>query len=653
MHFLNPGAFWALFLVAIPILIHLFNLRRIKKIYFSNLSFLRDVKQQQKSRSTLKKLLILACRIFTIFFLVLAFSRPVFISADEPGLSSSSIIYLDNSLSLQRTDASGNLLLVNAVSAVEGILSELPKESEAGIITNDRALVRLFPVDRVLEDLQKIDYSRNSVQLGAVSEQVKRVQGDEVWIFSDLQRTTTLPLDPLLEDTSRKIIYYHLTSPIDRNLYVDTVFLQKPLGISSANILTIGVKNTGSEQVNDALLKVFKGEQQFASFTVSIGAGSVETIDLEVGTNSSMDGDYRIEIDDSPVVFDNIFFFSINASDRPLIVLLSESGRNSYIESVYSNTDYFQVISTSVNNTSFQDIARADLLVLDQLQTIPEWLLSQVGNVDGNILLIPAESIDRGSYSGVLGFPVNVKGTSERVALDPQSLDGPFLDGVFNQKNERMSLPEAAVKYVPSGYFQPLISTLAKEPFLVESGIGNVFFLTTPLLDSNTNFQQHALFVPVMYKLTQSRDVSRLAYRLDEQMLVVKADSVGSQTIVKLVNKHGTFVPSVRHLNDRMILELPDVLSDPGIYYLVAEEDTLRSFALNYNKAESEIASVDPDEFLNIVSGYEHVQLQNMSDVEEFVSQMNSSRGQETLWKYALFLALFFVMSELLLLRFI
>src|SRR5260221_12221376 len=76
MQFVYPSFLFALSAVAIPILVHLFNFRKYKKIYFTNVRFLKEIKQDTKSRSQLKHLLILLARILAVIFLVLAFAQP-------------------------------------------------------------------------------------------------------------------------------------------------------------------------------------------------------------------------------------------------------------------------------------------------------------------------------------------------------------------------------------------------------------------------------------------------------------------------------------------------------------------------------------------------------------------------------------------------
>ena len=76
MRYQNPQLLYALFAIAIPILIHFLNLRKHKKIYFSSVRFLKEIKENKNKRSKLKNLLLLLSRVLAITFLVLAFAKP-------------------------------------------------------------------------------------------------------------------------------------------------------------------------------------------------------------------------------------------------------------------------------------------------------------------------------------------------------------------------------------------------------------------------------------------------------------------------------------------------------------------------------------------------------------------------------------------------
>ena len=59
INFLNSNVLWGLFAIAIPIIIHLFNLRRVKRVEFSNTSLLRRVKEESSAKRKPVELLIL------------------------------------------------------------------------------------------------------------------------------------------------------------------------------------------------------------------------------------------------------------------------------------------------------------------------------------------------------------------------------------------------------------------------------------------------------------------------------------------------------------------------------------------------------------------------------------------------------------------
>ena len=76
MAFVSPIFLYGLFALAIPILIHLINFRRYKKIWFTNVKFLAEIKQERQKRSQLKQWLLLAIRLLIIASLVIAFAQP-------------------------------------------------------------------------------------------------------------------------------------------------------------------------------------------------------------------------------------------------------------------------------------------------------------------------------------------------------------------------------------------------------------------------------------------------------------------------------------------------------------------------------------------------------------------------------------------------
>ena len=124
MQFKNPEILYALFLLLIPILIHLFQLRRFKKTLFSNVAFLEKIIQNTRKSSSLKKWLVLCTRILALGLLILAFAQPFFPASETAVKPRETVIFIDNSFSMQATGKKGNLL----TEAKQDLLTNLPQD---------------------------------------------------------------------------------------------------------------------------------------------------------------------------------------------------------------------------------------------------------------------------------------------------------------------------------------------------------------------------------------------------------------------------------------------------------------------------------------------------------------------------------------------
>ena len=101
--FLNTIFLVGLVTAAIPVIIHLLNRRRIRRIKFSSLEFLTDLARRRMRKINLRRLLILVLRTLAVAFLVMAFARPTLRSASFlfPGKAPKNVIIcLDASYSM-------------------------------------------------------------------------------------------------------------------------------------------------------------------------------------------------------------------------------------------------------------------------------------------------------------------------------------------------------------------------------------------------------------------------------------------------------------------------------------------------------------------------------------------------------------------------
>ena len=108
MTFLNPLALFGLAAAAIPVLLHLFNLRKLRRVEFSTLAFLKELQRTRIRRLKLRQLLLLILRTLIVIVLVLAFSRPTLKGALAGSMGShakiSAALIIDDSYSMTLDD---------------------------------------------------------------------------------------------------------------------------------------------------------------------------------------------------------------------------------------------------------------------------------------------------------------------------------------------------------------------------------------------------------------------------------------------------------------------------------------------------------------------------------------------------------------------
>ena len=260
-------------------------------MYFSNTTFLQEVKKATNKQSQLKRLLILISRILFIIFLVLAFAQPIS-TEDETRPQTLMRIYLDNSLSMSQSGLGGMTLLDEGVKIVEDLANANDPGLRFTFTTNNFNLGAGNFLQRkdLQEKLTEVDFSRRSREMGDVIERMNvgdPISGTSTFIISDFQKTSATSLSKIFEDTLSQYYMVKLKNEGAGNLFVDTLYLETSIGLSSSNLLNLSIRNMGSEPIENVLVKVFKDSTQFSTFTVDISGLSKESAKVNIPAQSS------------------------------------------------------------------------------------------------------------------------------------------------------------------------------------------------------------------------------------------------------------------------------------------------------------------------------------------------------------------------------
>ncbi|RZL36090.1 MAG: hypothetical protein EOO96_07745, partial [Pedobacter sp.] len=333
MNFLYPGFLFALLSVAIPVIIHLFNFRRFKKVYFSNVRLLKEVEQQNSSKEKLKNLLILLSRILAIIFLVLAFAQPYIPLSEQKNkfVNNAISIYIDNSYSMEAINKDGNLL-DEAKRRAKELIKGFGINDRFQLLTNnfEGKHQRLVNVDEFLKALEDVKISPANRNL----QQILNRQGNVLtgsankysFIISDFQKN--IATGKKLETKSDiQYAFLKLNATTLPNVAVDSVWVLSPNHQPGANEkLVVQLKNYSDEEAKNIPLKLSINNQQkgLGSITIPAGKTRKDTLNfsgLKAGWQKGI-----ITIKDFPVTFDDTLSFSFKV-DKNLSVL-SINGAN-------------------------------------------------------------------------------------------------------------------------------------------------------------------------------------------------------------------------------------------------------------------------------------------------------------------------------------
>lgn len=665
MTFLHPSFFWALGVLSIPIIIHLFNFRRTTRVFFSNTRFLKQVKESTTAKRKLKHYLILASRLLFLFFLVVAFAQPILPAKEEQVNNHNVVFYLDNSQSMSVPLQDRTRALEAGLTFINRIVEAFPLDSRYKLITNDFApFSNSFKTKtEILELLSQVRVSPVSRSVAEVKERIRRneaVRDQEIFWISDFQKSTAGTTQNTPGDTT---LNWHLV-PIQledfSNVFVDTIYLDNPFASSGEkNVLRVRVRNEGSESVDQLATKLTINGVQAGTTSIDVPAGGVSEAMFDLTTRLTGLNEASFTFSDFPVSFDNDFFFTLNFKEKIRVLEVRTSNNETPVQNVYGNVQVFTYQGFPVGNFNYSSLNEADLVVLNGFNRVEPALAGAVQEYlrkGGAVFFIPGPSPDIESLKTFLQLPGLKRGSGTTVQdLGKPDFNNPFFENVFEEQSSSVVMPRASQLLDWGTDRSAILKFKTDKPFISRfDREGTVFLMATPLEDGFTDFYNHALFVPVMYRMASGskKNQQRLYYTLQENFLSLRIDSLAIDEQVRLVNGE-EILPSQRRAGQQVLLDLPKFTLKTGFYKVVAQKDTVDLVAFNAAKNESLLDQFTAEEAKAFFANGSQVSIFDAADTETFSKEIKERYLGTPLWKYAIVLALLFLLAEVLLIRFL
>jgi len=147
MSFLNPIMLAGLAAVSVPIIIHLLNRRKFRKVTWAAMRFLQNAIEQNQRRMRIEDMILLALRCLLLALLALALARPAILSDASAVFGQSKItgvIILDNSMSMGMSDGTGTRF-EKARRAAEQALDSMPAGSATAVLLASDVVQAVIP----------------------------------------------------------------------------------------------------------------------------------------------------------------------------------------------------------------------------------------------------------------------------------------------------------------------------------------------------------------------------------------------------------------------------------------------------------------------------------------------------------------------------
>ncbi len=664
MTFLYPTFLWALAVLSIPVIIHLFNFRKTTRVFFSNTRFLKQVKEATTAKRKLKHYLILASRLLFLLFLVIAFCQPIIPAQEQLGSNRNIVLYLDNSQSMSAQMDDKVRGLDAAVSSARSIVEVFPPDTRYKLITNDFSpfsntfktqpeildlltQIRLSPISRTFEDIRERMQAEGSLR------------SREIFWLSDLQKSTLGQIIPGVDSTAR----LHLL-PIQygqqSNVFVDSAYLENPFSTGGGkNVLHVKVRNDGKKAVDQLNLKLTLNNIQAATTVVNISPGGTAETSFDLSSQLSGLNEAKITFNDYPVSFDNEFYLALNFTSKIRVLEITSTTGQTVVEKVFGNKEIFEFSTYTTGNFNYSLLSQTDLVVVNGLNaldiSLAGALRSWISNY-GTVLVIPGTKPELENLKSFLQLPklslLESKGPSE---LGRPDFSNPFFENVFEEKSISLAMPKAS-KVLDWGADRAAILKFRNDqPFLSKyNQVGQVYLMSCALDPSQSDFSSHALFVPVMYRIAASgkKDDAKLYYRLHEAFIKLHVDSVAGEEPLRWIGSEEV-IPAQRKVNDDVIFDIPKFSMRKGFYRVVMRRDTINLLAFNLDKAESLMDQYKAEELKRILGEGDNITIFQVGSADAFSGEIKERYLGKPLWKYALLLAILFLLAEILLIRFL
>ena len=666
MTFLYPNILWCLFALAIPIIIHLFNFRRHKVVYFSNTATLKTIEQENAKTKKLKYIIALIMRMLFIAGLVFAFAYPY--NPDQKlkidDADNLVAVYIDNSMSMH-SQSSEISLIEDARSSARALVSNVSPSQRFVLLTNSRQLDNEYPMnqDEMLMSIDAMQTEASPLTFNNLYENLQMImkrngfKSASLFVYSDFQENM-MNMEGVVADSAIQIVAMPLASDYQQNIYIDTVWLSSPiLQKGLANEINVRIVNESAKDINGLPVNFEIDGKSVAFNTIDIQANGKNDIAMQFVLTESGEKTATVSINDYPITFDDTYNFVLNVRPIIKIVELSTGTGDLAIKTLFSNDSLFDYHVMNPYRIDQQYLFDCQMAIVDGDVNLNETMWQTIidfAKDGGSVIVFPSEVSEPSEVS---------KFSDDTLSISTIASNHDFFNDIFVNIPNNADLPKvykhAQIDKKRFTNTLTLITLQNGTSFFTLSkiGNGNIFSFASQLGKDWTNFADNSLFVPIMYKIAMlGGQMNNLSYTLGfDKDITINDLAAFSESDIRIRDAQGNFemIPMVVMRNNRALIRLYDELPGAGFYTVNKGDDIIETTAWNDNRKESKMKFLDREEVdkllkdngLNVLAVMKSDEIHS-DDVMEIMIR------RSMLWKSFILIALITMLIEILVLRF-
>lgn len=676
MIFLQPWVLWFLLFLVVPIIVHLFNFQKPKKIFFSNIQFIKEVDKVVTQRIKLKQWLLLLARLLAIASLVFAFASPVLKhsshSINTVG-NRSVIVLIDNSMSMTASNPKG-VYLEQAKFLAREIVKSYDATDEFQIQTTGklRLNANFIRKNEALERITEVTFHQNTFSYKKFVEILPMLFQDassanrSIYILSDFQKSTFLS-----EVTDKKwagdykVHFVPLSNQTFKNVFISDLEPESHV-FEKGKPLTLKCKihNLSEEKIPKLSIQTEVNGKIVAIASESLEPNEVKSAQITYTIQESGWQKAKVFIEDYPIQFDNERYFCYYVAEKHPVLLVKGSQNSLYLEKflqeVATNFKVKTINTFELSNENLKDYEVLILLGIKDLTLGNANRISDWVKQGGGLLFFPNDDMNSKQVQSLydqlkIGEWKNLEILTQKIAMENPDIDMPFFKDIFlpNKKNAELESPNFQKIYVfeplKESIYQKVVKLKNQYPILVQNrvGSGQVFTFTFFPDLKWSDMVLHSLFAPLVYK---SMWLASNAQKWFLQMPIGQSDIYKvpslSKSLVKLKKDNKEWIPEQYPQSGILSLNFNKLELEPGNYELVQNDSLIVSIGFNLPVSESDLTPANTD-FLNqnglILDTNSNVLVQTIQESEQGIP----------LWKYFVIFCLLMLVAELLILKLI